>query len=179
MVGARIHLAPSACTADIAHRLDIVGNMNIHTFIYICYVRYVRYVRYWTPRTRVPPGFAKSVIDGRAIRGRNAPDGTADARHRLARVASWLGAAATAVPWRGGRLRRHRAAVAHRLERGDERVRGGVEGSAPGSSAKSPPLIEALASTVLVMTKMRAGSEVVVSTYMMLTACDAQQSHSR
>ena len=178
-MGTQTHLKPSACTAAIAHRSHIVANMNIHVLHMGRYIRYVRYVRYCTPRTRTPPGFAKSAIDGRAIRGRIAPDATAAARHRAARFASCPGAAAAAAPWLCGRLRHHRAAVAHRLERGHERLRGGVVGGAPTFSEPPPCLATSMAYTVPVALKMPSSSEMVVSKYTMLAACDAQQSHSR
>ena len=178
-MGTQTHLKPSACTAAIAHRSHIVANMNIHVLHMGRYIRYVRYIRYCTPRTRTPPGFAKSAIDGRAIRGRIAPDGAAAARHRAARVASWLGAATAAGTRLGERLRHHAAAVEHRLERGDERLRGGVVGGAPTFSEPPPRLATSMASTAPVAKMMRSSSEMAVLTYTMLAACDAQQSHSR
>ena len=50
---------------------------------------------------------------------------------------------------------------------------------APRSSEALPPVVEAPASTALVAPKMPAGSEVVVSTCTISTACDAQRSHSQ
>ena len=115
------------------------------------------------------------MIDGRAIRGRIAPDAATAARHRTARITSCLGAAATAVTRLGGRLGHDAAAVGHRLERVDERLRGGVDGAAPRSSAAAPMLFEATASTAVATPKMPTGSEVVDSTYSLSTACHAQQ----
>ena len=57
----------------------------------------------------------------------------------------------------------------------DERLRGGVDASAPRSSAAAPLLAEAPASTAVVTPKMPARSEMVDSSDNLSTACHAQQ----
>ena len=104
---------------------------------------------------------------------RMTPDRANAARHRLARTTSCPGAAATAITWLGGRVGHDAAAVGDRLERVDERLRGGAAASSPRLSAAPQLLDEAVASTAAVAPKMPSSSEVSDSKETSVVAFDA------
>ena len=106
---------------------------------------------------------------------RMTPDRANAARHRLARTTSCPGAAATAITWLGGRVGHDAAAVGDRLERVDERLRGGAAASSPRLSAASPTIAEAAASTAAVGPKMLSLSDVSDLKESSVVACDAKQ----
>ena len=110
---------------------------------------------------------------GRAEARRITPRGAAAGRHRPARVPSCPGAAATAVTWLGGRPGHDGAAVEDRVERVDERLRGGTAASAPRLSTAPPLLAEAMTSTTAAAPKMPSRSEVFDLKETSMVACDA------